>query len=82
MKIDKIGTDDIRKKRKGKDEETYKVRVAITLAHYVLVTAKNHDEAERKVCRYVNELDAKEGFDGWYSEASHINTTFEVEEED
>ena len=82
MKIKKIGTTDIRKNRKDRkpEEETYKVRVAITLAHYVLVTARDHDEAEQKVCEYVRELDEKEGFDGWYGEASHFNTSFEVEE--
>lgn len=84
MKMKKIGTDDIRKKRNdGKpEEETYKVRVAVTLAHYVLVTAKNHDDAERKVAKYVHELSEHEGLDGWWNEASHINTSFEVEEAD
>lgn len=82
MKIKKVGTTDIRKKRKPRDEETYKVRVAITLAHYVLVTAKDQDDAEREVNRYVKELDAKGGFEEWYNEASHFNTTFEVEEAD
>lgn len=76
----KRGTDDIRGKRKSKGEETYKVRVAITLAHYVLVDAKNHDDAEKKVREYVEKLDKDEGFDGWYREASHINTSVEVEE--
>lgn len=76
----KRGTDDIRGKRKSKGEETYKVRVAITLAHYVLVDAKNHDDAEKKVREYVEKLDKDEGLDGWYREASHINTSVEVEE--
>lgn len=84
MKMKKIGTDDIRKKRNDMkpEEETYKVRVAVTLAHYVLVTAKNHDDAEREVAKYVKGLSEHEGLDGWWNEASHINTSFEVEEAD
>jgi len=79
--ITKRWTDDIRKKRKARGEETYKVRVAVTLAHYVLVTAENHDDAEEKVNKYIHELSEKDGgLDGWWSEASHINTSFEVEE--
>lgn len=82
MKIKKIGTTDIRKKRKPKDEETYKVRVAVTLAHYVLVTAKDAIEAENLVNDYVHRLNNEEGLDGWWHEASHVNTAFEVEEAD
>lgn len=78
----KVGTTDIRGKRKPKDEETYKVRVAVTLAHYVLVTAKDQDEAERLVDEYVHRLSDEEGLDGWWSEVSHVNTAFEVEEAD
>ena len=76
----KRGTDDIREKTIGEGEETYKVRVAVTLAHYVLVTAKDHDDAERKVDEYVHELGSD--LDRWMDEASHINTSFEVEEAD
>lgn len=84
MEIKKIGTTDIRKRRKDRKPEdgTYKVRVAVTLAHYVLVTAKDEIEAENLVNDYVHRLNNEEGLDGWWSEASHVNTAFEVEEAD
>lgn len=79
----KRGTDDISTTPASEDEQLYKVRVAVTLAHYVLVTAESHDEAERKADDYVRKLtDSEGGFDRWWAEASHINTSFEVEESD
>lgn len=62
------------------DEETYKVRAAITLAHYLFVQAESPDEAERKADEYIRDIEKNHGGYDWYGEASHMHTTFEVEE--
>ena len=80
-------------KSKKKDEEltTYKVRCAITMAHYRFVEAHDQDEAERIVDDYIRNyrLRKHETADGgfcmneefdWDSEASHYHVTYEVEE--
>ena len=65
--------------RKGK--EVYKVRAAITLAHYLFVhDAASPDEAERKARSYIMDIEKNHGGYDWYGEASHMHTTFEVEE--
>lgn len=60
--------------------ETYKVRAAITLAHYLFVKAASPDEAERKAEEYIRDKDRHHGEYDWYGEASHMHTTYEVEE--
>lgn len=56
--------------------QTYKVRVANTVAHYVFVDAKSEHDAYRRVQK---EILNDPQFD-WYGEASHIHNTIEVEE--
>lgn len=59
----------------------YKVRAAITLSHYMFVCdAKSPDDAERKVQEYIMDIEKHHGGYDWYGEASHMHTTFEVEE--
>lgn len=63
------------------EDQTYKVRVAITLAHYLFVRdAASPDDAERKAMEYIKDIEKKNGEYDWYGEASHMHTTFEVEE--
>ena len=60
----------------------YKVRAAITYAHYLLVTASSPSEAERLAMEHCNasrNAIVTEPYD-WEGEATHINTTYEVEE--
>jgi hypothetical protein len=64
----------------AKGEETYKVRAAITLAHYLFVKASSPDEAECKVDEYIRHKDRDHGGYDWYGEASHMHTSYEVEE--
>lgn len=66
--------------KSDKGEETYKVRAAITLAHYLFVQANSPDEAERKADEYIRDIEKNHGGYDWYGEASHMHTTFEVEE--
>lgn len=58
---------------------TFKVRCAITFAHYVYVQARTQDEAVEMAERH-----CKEGYKKddcfWESEASHIHTQYEPEE--
>lgn len=64
----------------GKMNYIYKVRAAITLSHYMFVTASCPDDAERKTKKFIREMDRNHGGYDWYGEASHMHTTFEVEE--
>ena len=64
----------------GCEDQTYKVRAAITLAHYLFVTAASPDEAEREVDKYIRDIEKNHGGYDWYGEASHMHTSFEVEE--
>lgn len=71
------------RKSKKKDEKltTYKVRCAITMAHYRFVEAHDQDEAERFVEKYIVHFPSEHGEDfDWYGEASHYHVTYEVEE--
>ena len=76
-----------KRKSKKKDEglQTFKVRCAITMAHYRYVEAHDQIEAEkivddyiRNICKYQPHYCYPE-FD-WDSEASHYHVTYEVEE--
>lgn len=63
------------------EDGVYKVRAAITLAHYLFVyDAKSPDDAERKVREHIMDIEKHHGGYDWYGEASHMHTTFEVEE--
>lgn len=64
----------------AKDEQTYKVRAAITMAHYLFVQANSPDEAERKTDEYIRDIERNHGGYDWYGEASHMHTSYEVEE--
>lgn len=67
--------------RRSGDEWRYKVRAAITLAHYLFVyDAASPDEAEQKARSYIMDIEKNHGGYDWYGEASHMHTTFEVEE--
>lgn len=61
-------------------EEIYKVRAAITLAHYLFVHANSPDEAERKADEYIRDIEMNHGGYDWCGEASHMHTSYEVEE--
>lgn len=61
-------------------DNTYKVRAEITLAHYLFVQANSPDEAERKVEGYIRDMEINHGGYDWCGEASHIHTSYEVEE--
>lgn len=67
-------------KSRNPDRETYKVRAALTCAHYLFVEAGSPDEAERKVRAHIMDIEKNHGGYDWYGEASHMHTTFEVEE--
>ncbi len=59
------------------DEQVYKVRCAATYACYLFVRdVKDQDQAEEEARKFTS---AESGFD-WESEASHMHTTYEVEE--
>lgn len=65
----------------GCENRIYKVRAAITLAHYLFVHgAASPDEAERKARSYIMDIEKDHGRYDWYGKASHMHTTFEVEE--
>jgi len=77
-----------KRKKKDEDLQVFKVRCAITMAHYRFVEAHDQDEAERMVEEYIRNYRvhcAEEGhaivqdFD-WEGEASHFHVTYEVEE--
>ena len=65
------------KKSSKNDTRTYKVRVALTHAHYILVDAKTENEAYKMASKYVKDVDNDEFC---LEQATHINTTIEVEE--
>lgn len=67
-------------KKNNPDRCTYKVRASLTCAHYLFVEAKSPDEAERKVRKHIMDIEKHHGGYDWYGEASHMHTTFEVEE--
>lgn len=64
----------------GCENRIYKVRAAITLSHYMFVTASCPDDAERKTKKFIREMDRNHGGYDWFGAASHINQTIEVEE--
>lgn len=64
----------------GCENRIYKVRAAITLSNYMFVTASCPDDAERKIKKFIREMDRNHGGYDWYGEASHMHTSFEVEE--
>ena len=67
-------------KAKREDGDVYKVRVALTAAHYLFVTASCHDAAERKARAYIRDMDKNHGGYDWLGESSHLHETFEVED--
>jgi len=67
-------------KHKNPDRWTYKVRAALTCAHYIFVDAASPDEAERKVRAHIKDIEKHHGGYDWFGEASHMHSTFEVEE--
>jgi len=60
---------------------TFKVRCAITYAHYLFVQARTQDEAVEMAERHCRE-GYEENCDFWENEASHIHTQYEPEEAD
>lgn len=67
-------------KASGEEIETYKVRAAITLAHYLFIEASSPDDAERKADEYIRDIEKNHGGYDWYGEASHMHVNYEVEE--
>ena len=71
----------VSRRRSKNGEDVYKVRAAITLAHYLFVYgAASPDDAERRARSYIMDIEKNHGGYDWYGEASHMHTTFEVEE--
>lgn len=82
MKANKSGTsldNPINGPRDPDNQWTFKVRCAITYAHYLYVQARTQDEAVAMAERHCKE-GYKKDCDYWEQEASHIHTQYEPEE--
>ena len=76
----KFETKSLPKPKFSREGQTYKVRAALTCAHYIFVEAKSPNEAERKVRKHIMDIEKHHGGYDWYGEASHMHTSYEVEE--